>query len=216
MTRFYDVDGILCESVTTALSVIRKPFLERWRGNLGNEEADQVMHEAGDLGSVVHDLCESVNRSLPWEDNCPNSDIWCMVNAYELWFKENVRKVVSVEKVVANEVYRYAGRVDLEAILRGDRSAAAIDLKTGNSVSLDVALQLSAYVEAMGQQGKKPRRRIMVHLDKKNPGKLSIKEYPETNHDKDYRMFLYALELYRYFNGGAKPSEIIKIRRETA
>ncbi len=216
MSRYYDVDGVLCASVTTVLSVLRKPGLEYWRGKHGNEEADNLLHEAGDLGSYVHDLCEMVNKGEPWESRSPNSDIWCMVSAYEEWFAANVKKVVSVEEVVVNEVYRYAGRLDLEARLKGDRSTSVIDIKTGKAVYPDTALQLSAYLEALAGKGKKPKRRLVVHIDKNNPGKLSVKEYPIENHDRDYRMFLYALELYRYFSGGVKPSEVIKIRRETA
>lgn len=213
MSRYYDVDGALCVSVTTVLSVIRKPGLEYWRGKHGNEEADNLLHEAGDLGSYVHDLCEMVNRGEPWEQRSPNSDIWCMVNAYQEWFSANVRSVARVEEVVANEVYRYAGRLDLEARLKGDRATAAIDIKTGKTVYPDTALQLSAYVEALAREGKKPKRRLVVHLDKAAPGKLTIKEYAADKHDRDYRMFLYALELYRYFNSGAKPDEIINIKR---
>ena len=216
MTRYYEVDGVLCESVTTALSVLRKPGLEYWRGKHGNETADSLLHEAGDLGSYVHDLCEMVNKGEPWEVRSPNSDIWCMVSAYEEWFAANVKQVLGVEKVVANELYRYAGRLDLEARLKGDRTGSVIDIKTGKTVYPDTALQLSAYVEALAREGKKPKRRLVVHIDKINPGKLTIKEYPAECHDRDYRMFLYALELYRYFSGGAKPDEIIKIRRETA
>ena len=216
MARYYDVDGVICESVTTVLNVIRKPGLEFWRGKHGNDMADNILHEAGDLGSYVHDLCEMVSRGEPWEERSPNADIWCMVNAYAEWLSANVRDVVSVEKVVANEVYRYAGRLDIEARLRGDRSNTVIDIKTGKTVYPDTALQLSAYVEALAREGKKPKRRLVIHLDKNNPGKLTPKEYPAENHDRDYRMFLYALELYRYFNSGVKPDEIIKIRRETA
>ncbi len=49
--RYYDVNGRLCVSVTTALSVLRKPFLERWRGDIGNDAADYIMEEAGDLAA---------------------------------------------------------------------------------------------------------------------------------------------------------------------
>jgi hypothetical protein len=41
-------------SVTTKLGIIDKPFLARWRGDIGNREADQRMHEAGDRGKRIH------------------------------------------------------------------------------------------------------------------------------------------------------------------
>ena len=45
--RHYEVDGKLYPSVTTILSIIRKPYLERWRGEIGNDDADFIMEEAG-------------------------------------------------------------------------------------------------------------------------------------------------------------------------
>jgi len=57
--HFYEVttkDGAVAflPSVTTILSAIRKPQLERWRGEIGNREADLIMHESADRGSRIH------------------------------------------------------------------------------------------------------------------------------------------------------------------
>lgn len=41
-------------SVTTKLGIIGAPFLARWRGEVGNEEADRRMNEAMDKGSRIH------------------------------------------------------------------------------------------------------------------------------------------------------------------
>lgn len=41
-------------SVTTKLGIIDKPFLAKWRGDLGNREADLRMHEAGQRGTRIH------------------------------------------------------------------------------------------------------------------------------------------------------------------
>jgi hypothetical protein len=56
--RYYQVtvNGVThyLPSVTTKLGIIDKPFLSRWRGDLGNREADLRMHEAGDRGKRIH------------------------------------------------------------------------------------------------------------------------------------------------------------------
>lgn len=44
-------------SVTTVLGVVGKPQLARWRGEVGNWEADRIMHEAQDRGSAIHHAC---------------------------------------------------------------------------------------------------------------------------------------------------------------
>ena len=41
-------------SVTTKLGVVSKPFLAKWRGDIGNREADMRMFEAAERGSRIH------------------------------------------------------------------------------------------------------------------------------------------------------------------
>lgn len=41
-------------SVTTKLGIVDKPGLARWRGDVGNREADMRMHEQGDRGKRIH------------------------------------------------------------------------------------------------------------------------------------------------------------------
>lgn len=49
-----DKEPLFIPSVTTKLSASPKPYLNRWRGDIGNREADLVMQEAGDRGSRIH------------------------------------------------------------------------------------------------------------------------------------------------------------------
>ena len=41
-------------SVTTKLGIIDKPFLARWRGDIGNREADYRVRDAQEKGSNIH------------------------------------------------------------------------------------------------------------------------------------------------------------------
>ena len=210
--RYYQVGDKLYPSVTTVLSVIRKPGLERWRGNLGNDEADRIMYEAGNLGSTIHDICQQINNNQPYIALDEQQGL--MANAYQAWFNSTVKEVVAVEEAIVSSIYCYAGRLDLLAVLKGDRLPTLIDIKTGNSIYADVPLQLAAYKNALAENGQKAKRRLVIHIDKKNPGKLSIKEY--SDHEIDLRMFLYVLELYRYINGNynPKPNEIVNLKED--
>ena len=65
--RYYKVHleggkSLFCPSVTTKLSVVKKPFLEKWRGEIGNKMADQIMSKAADRGSRLHYCWEVINR----------------------------------------------------------------------------------------------------------------------------------------------------------
>ena len=49
-------------------------------------------------------------------------------------------------------------------------------------------------------------------LTRKNPGKITAKDAPN-DFETDWRMFLYCLELFRYFNKSEpRKSQIIKIK----
>lgn len=41
-------------STTTKHGIINKPFLAKWRGDIGNELADKKMHESQDRGTRIH------------------------------------------------------------------------------------------------------------------------------------------------------------------
>lgn len=53
-SRFYKVEDEYYPSVTTKLNAEAKPFLARWRGDIGNREADIRMRESADRGSRIH------------------------------------------------------------------------------------------------------------------------------------------------------------------
>ena len=211
--RYYEINGDLYPSVTTALSIIRKPYLERWRGNLGNTEADYVLHEAGDLGTDVHKACEAINMGMTLSEAfcyVSTPEAMEMVSAYMEWFAKNIDTILLSEEIVYNTTYRYAGRLDLLATISGDNSPSIIDVKTGSSFT-DTPLQLAAYQKPLEQRGYTIGRRLVVHLSKKDPGKLRVVEYAARDAERDFRTFLYALELYRYFNP-SPTGEIIKIQ----
>lgn len=210
--RYYKIGNQIMPSVTTVLGVIRRPYLERWRGELGNVEADRRLNEAGTLGANIHDICQAINLRQPWE--APDKNTELMARAYEKWYNQAVKTVVAVEKVVVSAKYGYAGRLDFLARLRGDRLPTLIDVKTGKRVYREIPLQLAAYKHSLEEFGRPVARRLVVHLDKQEPGKLHVYEY--VDHERDFRMFLYALELWRYFFGDYAPKEeeIVTIRRD--
>lgn len=49
---------IFIPSVTTKLGITNKPFLARWRGDIGNREADMRLFEAQMRGSRIHECFE--------------------------------------------------------------------------------------------------------------------------------------------------------------
>ena len=193
----YHLDGERLPSVTQILGVIRKPGLEKWRGDLGNAEADRVGREAADFGTRVHSACELIANGVLHDGGPPHgADELACVEAYASWFNANVREVLACETRLASATHRYAGTVDLVAVLMTGETAV-IDLKTSSMVDSGFGLQLEAYRRAlMEQDGIEPTRRLVVQMPRKKPGHLEIHEFePETALD-DWRAFLSASILW--------------------
>jgi hypothetical protein len=53
----YDDSLVWLPSVTTILQASPKPYLAKWRGQIGNAEADRIMRNSMDKGSRVHHAC---------------------------------------------------------------------------------------------------------------------------------------------------------------
>jgi hypothetical protein len=87
-------------SYSTVANIVSNPFFSRWRGKLGNEEADRILHETGDAGSRVHHAWYvyvnkgAVMYRAPWNKHQPISPelvsevkekypLWCELHTQE-------------------------------------------------------------------------------------------------------------------------------------
>jgi hypothetical protein len=122
-------------SVTTKLSVSPKPFLSRWRGDVGNREADLRIYDASNRGKRIHYACTVlVNNGAvilnPFE--CPHyskeeiDDIkgkaemfvlqdqneMIQVNRFQKWLNRTGAKIICSDTVVYDDQYKEAGTLD--------------------------------------------------------------------------------------------------------
>ena len=167
------------------------------------------MYEAADIGTAIHSHCHFINTDQP-PDYIPE-EFEPIIAAYGDWFNATIKEVINAEELVISYKYRYAGRVDMLAIIKGDKLPTVIDIKTSRDIYPSMGLQLAGYQQGYKEAGIKANRRMIVHLDKILKGKVKTKEYRD--HAKDLTMFLYALELYKYFEGGKTNdrTDIIKV-----
>ncbi len=212
--RVYVVDGERYWSTTSVLSVVRKPYLERWRGELGNSEADRIVEEAAEIGTAIHDLCSAINNTFHATGKV---DVQLYRNApplvmqYITWLNRTVSEVKLWESVVVSRTYRYGGRLDLVAKLIGDKTYSVIDIKTSKQVWPEYGMQLAAYQQALKEQGIVAERLLVVHLDKIT-NKLSVHEFD--NPDRCFRAFLAALVLFDYMGySSQEPEEVVYVKQ---
>jgi hypothetical protein len=139
----------LLPSVTTILSVMAKPGLDRYKqeaailaaltlprheGESLDDFAARVVvdakekqREAMRIGTAVHDAAENylLRGSTP-----ADTQIIALFAPVKRWLDENVTKVYVVEKVLVNTVEGFAGTVDLICELKGVEGVTVLDFKT--------------------------------------------------------------------------------------
>lgn len=202
----YVIDGKRYPRVTNILSVIRKQELENWRGEVGNEAADEKLLSAQDTGTRIHSACEDILEQIDAEVTPKIKDIdifpeneQCMLLNFLGWAAKHVENVILLEKVVYHPTHIYAGRMDWLLKLRGHSLPVLFDLKTSAAIYEEVALQLAAYKEALKVMGLiDDCKRMCLRLDKKDGG-IQVKEFTGT---QDFNAFLCCLGLYNWRKGG--------------
>lgn len=195
--RHYTIDGERYPSVTTVLGMLEKSGLAKWRGNVGNAEADRISKEATDYGTAVHLLLERVNRGNRGPFGEPDDSV---IAPYVTWHDENISAVLGAEKLLVSRQFKYAGTADGVVLLNGDKSATIIDLKTSKTdlAQHEWALQLAAYALALEEEGIECRRRIILRLPKNTPGVLHVLEIPEEDLERDQRAFINVLKIWQW------------------
>lgn len=174
--RYYEWRGNKYTSVTTILGALGKPFLMKWSAKMAAEyavnnwglltdmlitdkrenvtdlikgAASRYTEEASTLGSMVHGCVE---RHIKGE---PPDEITMTHMAHFKKFEADWKPQYHwVEATTYNKTEGYAGTMDFVARINGVDTI--VDIKTGNQVYPEVALQLAAYAngEFIGRDGK--------------------------------------------------------------
>lgn len=150
-------------SVTTILQVSPKPFLYRWRGDLGNEEADRVKEEGANRGGNIHFACDVLKQGgavilmqglkarytqaeladIKKKYNGLVAFIWDQfeyLQVYRYWqFLREIKpvKIVSEETVFSLK-HRFAGTLDDRYLLKG----GSYNINGSKPVELDDGLYI--------------------------------------------------------------------------
>ena len=149
--RFYEIDSRRYPSVTTVLSVIRKPELEQWRGRVGNEEADSHTAKAANRGTHIHDYLCQFAQGLPIND--APEDVRPILRSFSDWRDARVEKNLGSEVTLLEPLFGFAGTADSLDLFKGHDLPTVVDYKTGGSHETDWALQLHAYRMALRYAG---------------------------------------------------------------
>ncbi len=200
-------------SVTTVVdSVLRQQYLERWRGKVGNEEADRIKKEAGWLGTLVHDTLSSLDITYPKHDFPRIFDTHdsatvlydtgrldpltahC-VNLYLEWANNTLEQWLLIEEPFVSERLGFGGTPDRVGVLKGDKDLTLVDFKTGNR-SKTHRFQTGGYKLLMAENGINIARRIVLYMPTTIEKGQKIGVVEHSKHSEDETGFMSLLYLY--------------------
>lgn len=160
----YLINNKYYPSVTQILSVIDKPALRIWFGKqvymatslnpaISEQEAlaepTKQSTTAKSRGTAVHDIVEAYENTGKVAGL--EGPFQGYARAFESWINSNDIKVVGHEQTVKSEKYHYAGTLDLLVEVNG--KLTLIDVKTGKDIYPEAHLQVSAYKQALSEDG---------------------------------------------------------------
>jgi hypothetical protein len=191
-THTYTVDGKVLPSVT---QVIQAAGLIDF-----SMIPPDRLKAAADLGTAVHLATEYDDQGRL--DPASIDPVVAPYLAQWRRFKDDFNyEMISSEKRMYSQKYGYAGTIDRGAVIRLARTPrrCVIDIKTGFSNQI-AGVQLAAYLELLMEKEKWTGKDIcvMVHL---TPDKYEVKEFSSTRY---FPIFLSALNLYKFKQGGMK------------
>ena len=164
---FYWLDNNPYASVTNIIGILDKPALRYWFGktvyrafaanpNLSEKEALSAPWKlsggAKDRGSTVHSIVESWKQTKKHITTIPKK-FRGYAEAFYKFVQTNHVEIQEHEKTVVSKVYNFAGTLDILAKLNTNKKPMIIDVKTGKGLYPEVELQLSAYRQALKEEG---------------------------------------------------------------
>ena len=204
-SQFYYVNGRPIVRVTEVLSVLDRPGLDQWRGNIGNTEADDRRNQAADIGTEVHKYIASINNGHAIENGewlLLSEEIKNCLRAYQQAQSKLKFKPVLSELFLIGD--GYAGTADYLAKIKKD--LWLIDWKTGTirdpktkKIYPEIHFQLSAYYHACTEY---LAGCMAVHLNGDTGifTKDDVFVITEPQISEAYRCFCGLLEVWKYLN----------------
>lgn len=121
-------EGKKYPSITTVLSLKSREAIQRWREQVGEEEANRITAQAGRRGTAVHTIAEDyLNNKDDWKKGVMPSNLHSFLQIKPILDK-NVNNIWAQEVPLYSDKFRLAGRVD--CIAEYDGELCIIDFKT--------------------------------------------------------------------------------------
>ena len=150
----------------------------------------KALNIAAARGTAVHQAIETYVE-YGFED--VPYDIEGYFDAFMKWYAAHEMNVLCIEQMVFHPILRYAGTIDMLAVIDG--VITLVDFKTSAKVQKELcAIQLEAYDRALASLGQSVDKRVIVHLQKNG----RVDEIPFAKDSKCWSVFSALLTIHNY------------------
>lgn len=155
-----------------------------------------VLHQAAERGSQVHDVCELYALNMLIEK--PSEEVKPYFESFKYWYDKYVTQCVMTEERLSDPELFLTGQFDLLCTIEGSEDLVLVDYKTPAVHEISWRLQMAAYSFLLKKlRGIHVKRRISLRLSDEGKPPFIV-EY--TKHEHDERLYFNQLEIYRCFN----------------
>lgn len=199
-TVYINDEGNEVPSATTILKILNKPAIVKWANYLGfnHLDIDSVLHEAANLGTLIHDLINSIlSQSLIIyisNPQIPDSTVFSYINRFKIWLSTNTIKPIFLEKSFSSRLF--GGTLDFYGEINGKKTI--LDFKTSKKIRVSMFFQLALYCVLLEERGYEVEQVGILLVNPKNRDEKYISR-EELQEYIDFALKLVEL-FHSYFN----------------
>ena len=159
----YVINGVWYPRVTKILSIKAKPALYRFYAEAESFKSSQeISQKSAAEGTLVHEAAEAI---LLGQEPKVDPIIEPAIQAFRQFLQQkNIQTAPEyVEKQIFHPEHRYAGTIDVMALIDG--KFGVLDIKTSQAIYRDYNLQTAAYMAALKDQFQNLQTRWILKID---------------------------------------------------
>lgn len=183
-------------SITTVLGqTANNIWLQAWKDRVGEEEAARISKLATDRGTLIHDYAEKYFNNDPIDYSSEEATVRQMTRDLIKATSTGIEEVWGQEQILWSNKYKYAGRVDMVGIWKGEPTI--VDFKTSKKKKYDrqirdYYLQCCAYAVAHNEMyGTGIRKGVIVMTIEGKKPEIFEKDLPPFLYELKNRMDMY-------------------------
>ena len=177
--KYFTPDGNAYPSITTVLGILSVDGIMKWRKRVGEEEANNISHQAATRGTSVHKLAEDyIDNVSDWKGKAMPNNLYTFSHLKNI-IDNRLNNVWFQEEYLYSDRLKCAGQVDCIAEFDGELSI--IDFKTSRKPKkiewiTNYFIQASFYAAAFYERTGIPIKQgvILITVDHNEPQVFKI------------------------------------------